>query len=412
MQVLLSVLLPRGVKKITTLYKNAYSGLSPATWWLSLVMLINRSGTMVVPFMTLYLTQAKHYSIGMAGMVMAIMGAGSICGGILGGKLTDKLGFYSIQMSALLLGGALFIILGQMEQFWSICLTGFILAALNDMFRPANATAVAHYSKEENRTRSFSVNRLSINLGWAIGGALGGIIASKNYHLLFLIDGLTNIGAALLLRAVLSPSKNSHTPPKKDKAEKVHTQSAYNDGKYIVFILMTVLFGCLFFQNFSTLPVYFSQQLHLSAFFIGMVMALNGLIIAVFEMALVFKLEQRRSIIYYIMTGTLLTGLAFVIFNIFPGSEYIAILSTIIVTAGEMLAMPFMNTYWVSRTNDNNRGQYAGLYTVAWSAAQVLGPFTGSQIVELTNFYTLWWVVGCVAVIAAFGFSTLQQKHP
>ena len=142
-----------------------------------------------------------------------------------------------------------------------------------------------------------------------------------------------------------------------------------------------------------------------------MVMALNGVIIAIFEMALVFKLEQRRNIIYYISAGTLLTGLAFVIFNIVPGNEYVAIASTIIVTLGEMLAMPFMNTYWVNRTNDDNRGQYAGLYTVAWSTAQVLGPFTGSQIVEAASFYTLWWVVGGIAVIAAFGFRSLHQNH-
>lgn len=399
------------MKKIGNLYRDAYSGLSPATWWLSLVMLINRSGTMVIPFMTLYLTQSKHYSIGKAGTVMAVMGLGSICGGILGGKLTDRLGFYTIQLSALLFGGVLFLVLGQMDSFPAIITCGFFLALLNDMFRPANATAVAHYSKEENRTRSFSVNRLAINLGWAFGGAIGGIIASKNYHLLFWIDGLTNIGAALLLRTVLSPSKNSLTPPKKNYRQKVHTNSAYRDRKYIIFILMTVLFGGIFFQSFSTVPVFYSQQLHLPPSYIGLVMAFNGILIALFEMALVFKLEQRKGIIHYITVGTLLTGGAFVMFNLFPGQGILAAASTVVLTFGEMLAMPFMNTYWVSRTNNDNRGQYAGLYTVAWSSAQVLGPFSGSQIVEHNSFYTLWWVVGCVSVVAAIGFSSLSKNN-
>lgn len=366
---------------------------------------------MVIPFMTLYLTQSKHYSIGKAGTVMAVMGLGSICGGILGGKLTDRLGFYTIQLSALLFGGVLFLVLGQMDSFPAIITCGFFLALLNDMFRPANATAVAHYSKEENRTRSFSVNRLAINLGWAFGGAIGGIIASKNYHLLFWIDGLTNIGAALLLRTVLSPSKNSLTPPKKNYRQKVHTNSAYRDRKYIIFILMTVLFGGIFFQSFSTVPVFYSQQLHLPPSYIGLVMAFNGILIALFEMALVFKLEQRKGIIHYITVGTLLTGGAFVMFNLFPGQGILAAASTVVLTFGEMLAMPFMNTYWVSRTNNDNRGQYAGLYTVAWSSAQVLGPFSGSQIVEHNSFYTLWWVVGCVSVVAAIGFSSLSKNN-
>src|SRR4051812_45561093 len=271
-------------------------------------MLINRSGTMVLPFMTLYLTQSLHYSIGRAGVVMAMFGAGAICGGFLGGKLTDKLGFYNIQLGALLCGGIMFFVLGQMKSFTAIASCTFVLAVLNDSFRPANATAVAQYSNEQNRIRCYSLNRLAINLGWAFGGALGGFIASKNYHLLFWIDGLTNIGAALLLRAVLSPSKNSLTPPKKDLRLKVVTNSAYNDKQYLVFVFLTVLFACMFFQQFSTTPVFYLEKLHLTPFFIGIVMALNGVLIALFEMALVFKLEQKKKNLQFITAGVLLTG--------------------------------------------------------------------------------------------------------
>ncbi len=398
------------MKKIATLYKSAYSGLSPATWWLSLVMLVNRSGTMVIPFMTLYLTQAKHYSIGKAGIVMAIFGLGAICGGILGGKLTDRLGFYTVQILALTTGGVLFLMLGQMENFTAICVCSFILSALNDSFRPANATAIAHYSKEENLTRSFSLNRLAINLGWAVGGALGGFIASKNYHLLFWIDGFTNIAAAILLRTVLSPSRNTHTPPKKNASQKVKTNSAYSDKRYMVFVVLTTLFGLMFFQLFSTMPVYMVQRLHFTSSFVGIVMALNGAIIAVVEMTLIFKLEQKRHIIDYIMTGMFLTGASFVIYNLLPGQHLVALLSTVILTGGEMLSMPFMNTYWVTRTNSDNRGQYAGMYTVAWSVAQVLGPYAGSQVAEHYNFRTLWWIIGGISLLCVGGFRYLQHK--
>src|SRR6201992_1228248 len=147
--------------KTLSLYRNAYSGLSPATWWLSIVMLINRSGTMVLPFMTLYLTQSLHYSIARAGIIMAVFGAGAICGGFLGGKLTDKLGFYNIQLGALLCGGIMFFVLGQMKSFASIAGCTFVLAVLNDSFRPANATAIAQYSNAQNRIRCYSLNRLA-----------------------------------------------------------------------------------------------------------------------------------------------------------------------------------------------------------------------------------------------------------
>jgi predicted MFS family arabinose efflux permease len=365
---------------------------------------------MVLPFMTLYVTQALHFTIVQAGIIMSLFGAGAICGGILGGKLTDRFGFYYIQLGALLSGGLMFIVLGQVKNFESICTLSFVLAMLNDAFRPANATAVAQYSKEENRTRSFSLNRLSINLGWAVGGAVGGFIASRNYNLLFWIDGLTNIGAALLLRAVLSPRKNSMTPPKKSRRHKTATSSAYTDKEYLVFVVLTVLFACMFFQHFATLPVFYVQKLHLTPFFIGIVMSLNGLIIALFEMALVFTLEQHKKNIHYITLGMLFVGGAFVLFNLLPGERSLAILATVVVTIGEMLSMPFMNYYWVSRTNDSNRGQYAGLYTVAWSTAQVVGPYLGSQIAEHYSFTVLWWIVGIIAVIAASGFKWLEYR--
>src|SRR5579864_5307972 len=219
------------------LYRNAYSGLSRSTWLLSFVMLVNRSGTMVIPFMTIYLTQpAMGYSIGQAGIVMGLFGLGAVFGGFIGGKLTDKIGFHRVQLITLTGGGIMFMVLGQMKSYPLICVVTFVLSLVNEAFRPANSTAIAHYSKEENRTRSYSLNRLAINLGWAVGGALGGFIASRNYHLLFWIDGFTNIGAALLLRAVLAPARNSQTPGRKQAVAKVKGPSAYRDKVYIAFI--------------------------------------------------------------------------------------------------------------------------------------------------------------------------------
>src|SRR6201996_7243485 len=187
-------------------YKQAYSGLSRATWLLSAVMLVNRSGTMVIPFLTIYLTSpAMGYSIAQAGFVMGMFGLGAICGGFLGGRLTDRWGFHRVQLAALAGGGIFFMILGQGKSYPLICICTFLLSVVNDAFRPANSTAIATYSKEENRTRSYSLNRLAINLGWAAGGAIGGILASINYHLLFWVDGGTNLAAALLLRLFLHP---------------------------------------------------------------------------------------------------------------------------------------------------------------------------------------------------------------
>jgi len=146
------------------LYKNAYNGLSRNTWYLSLVMLINRSGTMVIPFMTMYCTLSLHFSITQAGFVMGLFGLGAIAGAIIGGKTTDRFGFYPQQVASLLLGGIMFIVTGYQHSYVSLCISTFILSVCNESFRPANATAIAFYSNQENRTRSYSLNRLAINL--------------------------------------------------------------------------------------------------------------------------------------------------------------------------------------------------------------------------------------------------------
>ena len=391
------------------LYKNAYSGLSHSTWLLSVVMLVNRSGTMVIPFMTIYLTQpALGYSIGQAGIVMGIFGAGAICGGFVGGKLTDKLGFHPVQLVALTGGGVMFIVLGMVKSYPLICLFTFLLSLVNEAFRPANSTAIAHYSKEENRTRSYSLNRLAINLGWAVGGAVGGFLASIDYHLLFWTDGLTNIAAAVLLKYFLTPVSGQQAFIKKEAAGSV-TASAFKDKSYLIFIGITILFAICFFQLFTTLPVYYKQSLHINEFFIGLLMALNGVIITLIEMILVFKLEGKKESIFYIRNGFLLTGSSFLLLNILPASAIAAVFCMVIVTIGEIFSLPFMNSFWISRTTAGNRGQYAGLYTIAWSTAQVLGPSGGAQVVEHFSFRLLWWLIGGLCIVTSFCLKLLKS---
>lgn len=392
-----------------SLYKKAYGGLSAGTWWLSLVMLVNRSGTMVIPFMTMYLTQHYGVTIDKAGFVMSLFGLGAVAGSLLGGKLVDRIGYYYVQLFALIFGGTMFIILGQVHTYKGICICTFILAVLNESFRPANTVAIAHYSKEQNRTRSYSLNRLSINLGWAVGGALGGIIASFNYNLLFWVDGITNLLAACLLYLTLSPTRNAATEVKtKNKVE--IKNSAYKDRTYLSFVVLVFFFAICFFQLFTTIPVFFKENFHLTVLFIGIIMALNGLIIALFEMITIFSLEGKRPSLHFISSGVLLVSAAFLLLN-FPRASYgfIAVLSMVILTFGEILAMPFMNAYWIGRTVQNNRGQYAALYSVAWASAQTIGPYAGALVADHHGYKTLWFVVSAVCFLLAFFYRRLHS---
>lgn len=389
-------------------YRNAYAGLSRETWLLSLIMLINRSGTMVVPFMTLYLTSKEMgFSVGEAGYVFGLFGAGAFAGAWLGGRLTDKIGFYPVQLFTLFTGGLLFLVLGQMKSYPMICLFTFLLSFVNEAFRPANSTAIAFYSKTENRTRSYALNRLAINLGWAAGSAMGGVLASINYELLFWVDGFTNISAAFLMWMLLKPE--GYIPVPQTPVEKAGALPAYRDKTFMLFIGATVIFASCFFQLFTNLPVYFERELHLSKPYIGLLMALNGILIAIVEMVLIYRLEGKRPVMYYIVRGVVLIAISFMLLNLPGNGALIACTMIITVTFGEILSMPFMNSYWIGRTSMSNRGQYAALYTMAWSVAQTLGPMGGAQVVQHLGFLVLWFIVGAVCLIAAWWFRQLDK---
>ena len=388
------------------LYKNAYSGLSRNSWYLSLVVLINRSGTMVLPFMTIYCTQALHFSIVQAGIIMGLFGLGSITGAFIGGKITDKYGFYDVQFSSLLSAGLLFILLGYQTNFYAICGCVYILSLCNDAFRPANSTAIAAYSTPENKTRSYSLNRLAVNLGWSFGGALGGFLAAHNYHLLFWVDGCTNLMSGLLLLKIM-PRSNYKKPV--DNPHHDAKASPYKDGIYMIFILLTTLFGMCFFQTFTIQPVFYKTLWHIDERVIGSLMALNGLMVAFIEMVLINSLEGKRHALRYICLGVLLTGISLTFMNVLPPSVWVTTMVIIVISFGEMFAMPFMNSFWIVRTNDNNRGQYAALYTMAWSAAQILAPVIGSQVIALFGYGVLWWSLSGVCLAAAIGFFLLYK---
>lgn len=397
-----------------SVYRNAYSGLSKETWLLSLIMLINRSGTMVVPFLSLYLTSpAMGYSVGQAGFVFGCFGAGAFSGAYVGGKLTDRLGFFKVQLFTLVGGAILFVVLAQMKSLPLICIFTFLLSFVNEGFRPANSTAIAYYSSPENRTRSYSLNRLAVNLGWAVGSAMGGIIAKFSYLWLFWIDGISNLSAAVLMWIFLQEAGKTARLSKTtatDTPVNISLKSAFHDRNYMVFIILVTVFAACFFQLFTNFTVYLKKDLYFTEPMIGFLMAFNGLLIVLVEMVLIYRLEGRRHQLIYIALGVALVALSYLLLGIGPVGILAATLIIFLLTMGEIFAMPFMNTYWISRSSEHNRGEYAALYTMAWSAAQTFGPMLVAQLADRSGFRFSWFVVGAIGMLVAFIFWQLRHR--
>ncbi|MFC5196158.1 MDR family MFS transporter [Bizionia hallyeonensis] len=384
------------MKKLYNSYIDTFRGLSSEIWWLALITLINRAGTMVIPFLSLYLTTDLNLSFAQVGWVMSAFGLGSVCGSWLGGKLTDKIGYYKVMVRSLLATGILFIGLQFLHTFAGVCLGIFLVMLVADMFRPAMFVALSAYSKPENKTRSVTLIRLAINLGFSAGPAVGGIIiTTMSYAGLFWVDGITCILATILLVNVLHPKKAKT----QDSIINENPQSAYKDKAFWIFLAAMTMFGIVFLQYFSTMPLYYKDVHYLTELEIGILLGLNGAFIFILEMPLIKWLENTGySKTTLMVFGAILVGISFVVLNVTPWIG-ILLIGMLFMTVGEMITFPFSNAFAMERAKKGNQGEYMALYSIAFSIAHIFGHNAGMQLADSVGFENTWYIMTLLSIL-------------
>ncbi|TVZ23304.1 putative MFS family arabinose efflux permease [Dokdonia sp. Hel_I_63] len=376
------------MKTLLRNYTNTFKGLSREIWWLSLITLINRAGAMVIPFLSIYLNKDLHFSLPDVAWIMTSYGLGSFAGAWLGGKLCDVIGYYKVILLSLIFTGINFLWVMHVETFWVMCFSFFILMVLADMGRPAFFVALSAYSKPENKTRSLTLIRLAINLGFSVGPAVGGIlIATAGYDALFYVDGLTCLFAAILMTQVLNPKKTKEL----DKEVMIENpKKPLLDAPYVLFLVALALFGIVFVQYFSTVPLYYKDEYKLGEDAIGLILALNGILIVLFEMPLIAWMEKKNlSNVQSTILGLLMTGASFVLL-LWETWVGIIVIGMIIATFGEMISFPFSNKFALDRSKLGRQGAYMGVYSMSFSVAHIFGHNSGMQITEAFGFQTTW----------------------
>ena len=391
------------------LYLDSFRGLSKEIWLLALVSFINRAGTMIIPFLSIYLESELKFSTVDIGYVIASFGAGSVVGTFIGGRLTDKIGYRQVMFWSLFFSGFFFIGLQFLYTFWSWIIMIFLATAVADIFRPANLTSVAILSSPENRTRSVSLIRLAINAGWSIGPAAAGVLVHYyGYHWLFWGDGVTCILASLFFLKVI-PQKEVTEENDPVLETTTNSRSVYTDKKYLVFAFLVFICAIAFFQLFSTIPLFYKSQVHLDALQIGALMAMNGALIALTEMPIVYLLEKKNIHLQLSAFGALLIGASYFILG-FSTWWVVTVISMLLVTFGEIFQMPFSNAFAVNRPKKENRGEYMAIYGMAYSAAFVVAPMLGTHLVEQYSWEAMWFVISLFGLVSAIGFWFLGQN--
>jgi len=395
------------MKKIISIYLDSFKGLSQAAWLLAVVMLINRMGSMVIPFLGLYMTQVLHFNIKQIGIVLMSYGIGSVCGSYIGGWLTDRIGSFKVQFGSLVLAAPLFLLIPWFKEVQSLSAMIFTLSLIFDTFRPANSVSVASYAKPENITRAFSLNRLAINLGFSIGPAVAGFLATISFDWIFYGNSFAVMSAAIIF-FMFFHKRQKRTVVKTNKeilsaTDTVQSRNPYTDIPFILFNIFCCIFSFCFFQLITTLPLFYRQVHHLDDHQIGFLLGWSGFVIVLLEMFVVHIAEKRFSLISTLVFGTFLCASSYAMLNYMGGLGWLYF-TFLIFGLGEMLTLPFMATVSVNRSTPKTQGAYMGFNSLAFSAANIFSPILGTSIVDSFGFTTLWWATALTLSLTALGF--------
>jgi len=387
-------------------YADAFSGLPGEVWILAFATLVNRAGTMVLPFLTLYLTGHFGWSPAAAGRMLALYGAGAIGGAFLGGWAADRWSPVAVQQFSLLGTGVGFLALTRIssERGFGIAMVAISLVA--ESYRPALLAAAGKGVPAAVRGRSMGLLRLAVNAGMTVGPALGGLLATVDYDLLFLADAGTCWAAAAVLFLARRRARRREHKGAAERDPAGHLEPAvgspWRDGPFVVFLVLAMLLAIVFFQINGTFPLYLHDIYGLSEAGIGGLLGLNALVIVACEMLILRRIE-RLAPLAVVGPGAFLLCLGFALLPLGRGVLYAG--ATIFVwTIGEMLALPMTNIFVAARAGTARAGRYLGAYTMAFAAAFLIAPVLGLTVYERLGAQVLWGSAGVVGGVLWAGF--------
>ena len=389
-------------------YVASFSGFRREVWILSAVSFVNRAGTMVIPFLSLYLTADQEFDLAQVGWVMSCFGAGAVGGSWIGGKLTDRFGFYSVMVVSLLASGVAFISLQWVRGFYPFCIAVFWATLIVDSFRPAMFVAIRHYASPENRTRAVTLVRLAINLGFSMGPAIGGlIIATWSYNGLFWVDGLSCVGASVLMLMTLKPISVREEQEDQNPQE---ARSPFSDSPFLLALLAQLLIGIAFLQYFSTMPIFYRDGHGMTEVTIGLVLGLNGLIIFLLEMPLIKACEDRKIPVFVVLRwSSLLIAASFAVVLVSRHASTVWI-GMAVMTFGEMLNFPYLNRFVYDRADKGRPGTYMAVFTSTWSISHIFGHSAGLNSINVLGFDFTWFACVVLVLIGVAALALAEKQ--
>jgi MFS family permease len=360
--------------------------------------LVNKLGTFIVPYLTLVLEREFHLSRGQVGALLFAFGLGSVVSILTGGVLADRIGRRRTLMLSLFGSGVLAVAMAFAPSVSAFATLLVAFGFLADLYRPASNSMIADLLPSAQRAVGFAALRMAVNLGFAAGMVVGGLLADWDWRLLFVGDGLTTLAFGALVLAVIPETR----PRAEDGPEPRGARGAASpwlDGIFLLTCLSSLTYSMVVFVDFTVLPLTITQTAGYPAIVYGMLVGLNGLLVAVFEISIVHALAGLRRL-RVAAFGLAIVALAFGLTGqLMHWAWFLAVV--VLSTLGEILTMPMQMSFVSDWAPPHARGRYLSLYGATWSLALALGPPLFLPLHALLGERLFWALAGLCVLPAA-----------
>jgi MFS family permease len=407
--------LPTRLPRLSAAVRESVGGLPRTFWWLWTSTLVNRLGSFVVTFLTLYLTADRGFSPAVAGLVVSAFGLGGVFGAIGGGVLADRLGRRPTLLAAQSLAALTTVLLGYTTAPALIALVAGLLGLTSNAARPAISAIMADLVPGTDRVRAFSLNYWAINIGFAVSASVAGVLSSHGYLLLFYGDAVTTLLCALVVFLRIPETRPAQPSPDVDPpvaaAEKVGLGTVFRDGPFISLVGLTFLIAMTIGLGQVAVPVVMGRQ-GFSATDYGLVVAINGVLIVLAQIPAT-RLIRGRGRTCIQVTASLLFGFGMALCAFATGATgggmAVYAFSVVVWTVGEIIWTPVNQALVAELSPVHGRGRYQGAYSLAWQASSFLAPLAAGGMLAAWGAGSVWLTCAIVGVVAAAGYVRLTR---
>jgi MFS family permease len=398
--------------QLAQMIRNTIKEYPRGFWMLMGINFINFLGNnLIFPFFALFISKKFNASMTEVGLLFTFFTISGFIGSTIGGAMTDRFGRKSMLIFNLITSALFNLALGLSPSLYfcyGIALVGGIISSAGG---PAGQAMIADLVLPEKRAGAFGVFRVVFNTAVAIGVAVGGLVATHSFLVLFIADSVISSICAVLVYLFLKETK-PETRPGQAKESLGSTFAGYlvvlTDKAYMIFIGAAFL-TWLVAQNFSTtLGVFLRDVKGVPESGYGMLISMNAVIVILFQIPLTRRIEKFKPMVMMAI-GSALFAIGYLSFG-FTNNYALYALAMVVITIGELIFEPVRQASVASFAPEQMRGRYMAIEGHSISIAYAFGPLLAGRVFDSGSPNWLWYSAGMIGAVSVLIFLILARK--